>query len=137
MFQAKCVTWPITELQLRPKVMHVTIDRETKAQRAAQQWRVLALVADPHVIAHDPLAIRVHEMLEERRLRRVAHQLRESSFPLVVILSIEIHHPLPFHVRLAGKDEDFHWLGRCDGVERGAEEAKSGEDKSRMFHRLH
>ena len=98
----------MAELQLRAEVVHVAIDREPDPERASQQRAAFALIADPHVVAHGPLAVGTLEMLEHRALDRIVDERGQRAAALIVILAGQIHHRLAFHVGLPGQDEHLH-----------------------------
>ena len=100
----------VAELQFGAEVVLVAIDAEAQRQRPGQERFLLALVANPHVVAHRPLALVGLEVLDERGLGRVLEQGVERAFAVVVVLAVEVHDGLPFHVRLAGKDEHLEGL---------------------------
>ena len=98
-----------------------------------QERALLALVADPDILTHHPPALLIPEMPEHGRLGRVAHQLNQRAFALVVILSFEVHHRLAFHVVLAGQDKHLERF-QSRSVREPSHQDQNCSEQRREFH---
>ena len=119
----------MSELQFRPEMVLVAVHAETHCQWPGDERPLFSLVADPDVVAHRPAALLGLQMLNDRGLGRVFEQGGECAFPVVVILAVEVHDGLPFHVRLTGQDEHLHRPGLVGGPSvRNAGDCKKSEE---------
>jgi len=98
------------------------------------------LIANPHVVANRPLPLVGLEVLDEGCLGRVIEQGVERALAVVVVLAVEVRDGLPFHVRLAGEDEDLDRLRRvrrtAGGNAAGGRQQQQDDRETLVLHRV-
>ena len=120
----------VAELQLRAEVVRVAVDGEAERQRPGQQaGRVRACSGPTHPRARSTGRPCRSEVLDKRGLGRIAQELCERPFAVVVVLAFQVDDGLPFHVRLAGEDEDLERFRRI-GLSRSTGNDGCREKKS-------
>ena len=97
----------VTELELRAEMMFAAIHRIADRQSAGQERLLLALIAHPDVLTHDPLTILVAKVGVAFGVARAGHHLDQGALPFVVITPGQVDDRLTFHVRLTREDEDL------------------------------
>jgi hypothetical protein len=102
------------------------VDGEADAERAVEERLLLALIADPDIVADGPFAIGVAEVGEGCGFGWVGEEGGEGAFAVVVVLAGEVDDGLAFHVGLACEDEDFKRFGFGAG-DGDADRKKTGD----------
>ena len=93
------------ELEFRAKMMLSGIRCVADAERPLFEGAFFKFISDMDIIACGPSAVRSSEMPHQLCLFRIFKQLAQRALALVVILAGKVNDRLPFHVRLACKNE--------------------------------